>query len=97
MPKHIESPADFQEALDNGPWAWPGGYPLFFVTSDGAALSYESAKDNAHLVKRAILERDKTTTDQWDVVFVDVNWEDVALYCEHSNERIPCAYGDERE
>jgi len=34
----INTVKDFGEALRNGPYAWPGGYPLFFITADGGAL-----------------------------------------------------------
>jgi hypothetical protein len=37
----IKSVSDYRKAVRNGPYAWPGGYPLFFVTSDGAALRGE--------------------------------------------------------
>ena len=30
----------FDEALKNGPYAWPGGYPLFFLLSDGETLGF---------------------------------------------------------
>lgn len=48
------------ETIDNGPqlvsslragkYAWPGGYALAFVTSDGALLSFEAVKDNLYQV-----------------------------------------------
>lgn len=30
----INSISDFRKAMRNGPYAWPGGYPLFFVMGD---------------------------------------------------------------
>ena len=28
------------------PYAWLGGYPRYFITSDGAALSFKTAQEN---------------------------------------------------
>lgn len=90
---NINTPADLARALNQGPYAWPGGYPLFFITSDGAALSFDSAKSEAKLICQAI--RDNDTRCGWHVCAVDVNWEDPALYCDHSGKRIESAYAEE--
>lgn len=71
------------------PYAWPGGYPRFFITDDGAALSYAAAKQNKRLIRHAI--RTKSNCG-WRVVGCEINWEDGELYCAHSNERIESAY-----
>jgi hypothetical protein len=34
----IDTGREFRETLRAGAYAWPGGYPLYFITSDGAAL-----------------------------------------------------------
>jgi hypothetical protein len=82
--------ADFEAALKNGAWAWPGGYPIYFICSDGEALSFEAASKNARLISEAI--EDKSNLG-WRVVAADVNWEDETLICCHSNVKIPSAYG----
>ena len=46
----IKTLSDFRAAMRNGPYAWPGGYPLYFITSDGAALSFDAVKENLRLV-----------------------------------------------
>ncbi|WP_316172868.1 hypothetical protein [Bradyrhizobium sp. SZCCHNRI2049] len=88
----INSISDFRAAVRNGSYAWPGGYPLYFVTSDGAALSFDAAKAE----RRNILEsiRDKSS-DGWRVVGCLINWEDSELVCDHTGKRIECAYADE--
>lgn len=73
------------------PYAWPGGYPRYFITSDGAALSYKSAADNQDQIIDAI---ENKSNDGWRIVGCDINWEDLELYCEHSSERIESAYAD---
>jgi len=82
----------FATALAAGPWAWPGGYPLFFISSDGEAISFAAAKDNAALIEDAIATGDDTG---WRMVAQDINWEDGALYCAHTGERIPSAYAED--
>ena len=82
-----------KEALRNGPYAWPGGYPLYFIAADGEALSFKAVQENLREVMRATCFRHYG--EQWRVVGVDINWEDEHLYCAHSNERIPSAYGEE--
>lgn len=69
-------------------WAWPGGYPLFYMTEDNAVLCPACANgDNGS---------DTLTQDdpQWNVVATDANWEDPDLFCEHCNARIESAYAE---
>lgn len=84
--------AQFTAQLAQGGFAWPGGYPLFFVTSDGGALSFESAQKNAKLIESAIADND--STGGWQVVACQVNWEDAELYCDDTGKRIPSAYAE---
>jgi len=85
---------DLKQSLRSGPYAWPGGYPLYFITSDGAALSFQAVRDNL----RAVLSAIKTRSDDgWRVVAVEVNWEDPLLFCDHTGERIESAYAEEAE
>jgi hypothetical protein len=76
------------DRLSSSPYAWPGGYPLFAITHDGAALCHHCCKT----------ERDSigTTTgsDGWGVVAIEGNWEDPDLYCDHCGTRIESAYGE---
>lgn len=81
----------FNEQLASGPYAWPGGYPVYFVTSDGAALSFAAAKKEAELIRASIAEK---SNDGWQVVGADINWEDPQLYCEHTGQRIESAYAE---
>src|SRR5258708_12352856 len=36
--------AEIKGLLRAGQYAWPGGYPLYFITSDGAALSFGTVR-----------------------------------------------------
>jgi hypothetical protein len=74
------------------PYAWPGGYPRYFITADGAALSYKAAETERRLIRRAIRTNDNT--GGWRVVGCDINWEDAELYCDHTGYRIESAYAE---
>ena len=88
---HIKTISDFRRAYRHGPCAWPGGYPLYFITSDGGALSFEAVKQE----RRNILDSIATGCDDgWRVVGMDINYEDGNLFCDHLNERIESAYAD---
>lgn len=83
-----------KETLRNGRFAWPGGYPLYFIAADGEPLSFEAVRENWREICSAHIHRgflDK----QWQLVGVEINWEDTALYCAHTNKRIESAYGED--
>lgn len=89
---NIRTISDFRKAMRNGPYAWPGGYPLYFITSDGAALSFGAAREERRNILESILHQ---LNDGWRVVAMDINHEDQDLYCSHSGEKIQSAYGEE--
>lgn len=91
--QEISNTQQFKATLRAGAFAWPGGYPLYFITSDGAALSFDALKDKITL--RCVLSsiRDQSN-DGWQVVGCDVNWEDAELYCAHTGKRIESAYAE---
>ncbi len=89
--REINSVADFKATLRAGAYAWPGGYQLFLITSDGSTLSFDGAR--AEL--RNIIDSIQTNAnDGWRVVACDINYEDSDMYCAHTNKLIPAAYGD---
>ena len=90
----ITNTQQLRATLRAGPYAWPGGYPMFFVTSDGAALSFDSVRAEYAQVSRAIREGSR---DGWRVVACDINYEDLDLTCEHSGLPIESAYGETTE
>lgn len=83
-------------------YAWPGGYPLYYVTTDGAALCADCLTKNRALIVRATFEwgnRSKQggtrVTCGWAISGQDVNWEDASLYCDNCNKRIESAYAED--
>lgn len=88
----INSISDFRRAVRNGPYAWPGGYPLYWIMSDGAAVAFDVARVSweGRRMLEALLDN---ANDGWRPIALEINWEDTELYCEHTGERIPSAYG----
>jgi hypothetical protein len=85
--------SQFRAAMRSGPYAWPCGYPLFFVTEDGGILSFKAARECRREILSALDRGDSRSG--WAVVAVDINYEDHELTCDHTGERIECAYGDD--
>jgi hypothetical protein len=83
---------DLKNQLRSGPFAWPGGYPLYFITDDGAALSFNAVRENLRSVIWSIRHG---VNDGWRVVGCDVNWEDPKLFCDHTGNRIESAYAED--
>ena len=84
--------SELKQILRSGKYTFPGCYPLFFITYDGAALSFEAVRENLRSVIWSIKNK---VDDGWRVIGVDVNYEDSELYCEHTGERIESAYSEE--
>lgn len=85
--------AEIKTALRAGKYAWPGGYPLYFITGDGAALSFEAVRTEWRQIVWAHLHNQ--TYDQWYLAGVTINWEDPELYCDYTGERIESAYAED--
>lgn len=68
-------------------YAWPGGYPLYYVTKDGGCLCSKCANDN--------LELTLGDDPQWKITLVDINYEDTSLYCDNCQKLVESAYGED--
>jgi hypothetical protein len=84
-------PAHIKQAIRDK-YAWPGGYPLFLVTSDGAALCCDCARKEYKQIARAIRH---SLHDGWEVTGEAINWEDPDLFCDHCSKRIESAYAED--
>lgn len=76
------------------PYAWPGGYPLYVLMSDGEALSIDAAKAEWRQICRATIA---SYRDGWKAEAVVINWEDPELYCAHTGARIESAYAEQED
>lgn len=70
-------------------YAWPGGYPIFYVVDDGESLCPECVNDPSNPV------HEDAPNDGWRIVGYDINYEDAQLYCAHCNKCIESAYAEE--
>ena len=73
-------------------YAWPGGYPMFVVCVDGAALCMDCARKEYGVIAHANRHGDR---NGWATAGVDVNWEDPSLYCDHCSKRVESAYAED--
>lgn len=95
----IKTVFDFNKALESGPYTWPGMYPIYFITADGAVLSWKAAIEEQALIRDSIIDSPfngdqwPRFTDGWRVVAMEVNYEDDNLYCDHTGKKIESAYG----
>lgn len=71
--------------------AWPGGYPMFLVMSDGECLCMECARKE---YKQIAYSNRHNLRDGWRSEAADINWEDTEMYCAHCNTKIESAYGE---
>ena len=71
-------------------FAWPGGYPLLYLTADGGALCPSCA--NGPDANRVDLDAACSDDDQWRIIAYEINWEDDNLPCDHCYAFIPSAY-----
>jgi hypothetical protein len=76
-------------------YAWPGGYPIYYMCADNGALCPHCANTEKQ-VREADNHLDYPDYDQWRIVCGEVNWEDASLTCDNCGKRIESAYGDEQ-
>jgi hypothetical protein len=88
----INTVREFLDSLRGGKYSSVGGYPIFWLASDGETLSFEACKQNCKRIAQAIRDH---SNDGWRVVAYDANWEDPSMYCAHTNERIESAYAED--
>jgi hypothetical protein len=71
-------------------FAWPGGYPVFYIFRDGGVCCPDCA--NANII--AIDEERNNSHGGWALGAFDVNYEDTDLNCDHCEKAIPAAYAE---
>ena len=86
----ISTVAQLKATLRAGPYTWPGGYPLYLVTNDGAALCFKCALEEFQSIVWSIRNE---CSDGWRVIGCDVNYE--GAHCAHCGELIESAYGED--
>ena len=82
---------NLQSIVRSNGFAWPGGYPMFAITTDGGCLCPKCCKDNYRIIRES--QRDNSN-DGWQVEAVTINYEESDLICDNCNEIIQSAYGE---
>ncbi len=77
----IKAKLHIAEGEDFPAFAWPGGYPLFYLTNNNDVLCPECANG----------------TEEFDEEIIEVvpNFEDENVYCDHCSRHIESAYGED--
>lgn len=91
--RRMENLQQVKATLRAGEWTWPGGYQMFLVADDGAAICFECVrKEFRHIVGAWLYGYDSG----WKVIACEINYEDGDCVCAHCNQKIPPAYGDSK-
>ncbi len=76
-------------------FAWPGGYPMFYVFTDGGVICPACLNANIDQIDEANRGgRCCNSHGGWAVDACGVNWEDECMYCDHCHKLMESAYGD---
>lgn len=93
--RSIRAGADLRATLRAGPRAWPGGYPIVLITSDGEMVSPAALlKDRSALYQALYDIRHKM---HGRIVGADVYWEGPPIQCAYTGAEIVSAYGETEE
>lgn len=76
--------------LRNGPYAWPGGYPLYLVDIEGDCYHIDCVRR----IFRGVVADTKYRNGGYIMTNVEVNWENTAMWCYECHEIIDSAYGE---
>ena len=82
--RQIDSINKLKSCLRAGEYTFPGGYRLFFITNDGACLSFSAVLDNLQSIYYSMMN---DINDGWNIIGLSSVEEcDEEVYCDHSNE-----------
>jgi hypothetical protein len=84
--REIKTVADLKACLRAGKYAWPGGYACYFITSDGAVLSFETVRREFAVVAYAVKAHHNSG---WQVVGLGCTADcDETPVCDHTGKEI---------
>ncbi len=90
--REITNGKELCATLRAGPYAWPGGYPLFIGDSSGEVAHFECVKENL-----SSIIYDLRHTNRFGPMYCEINYENSDLYCDCCGKKIESAYGDDDE
>ena len=75
-------------------WAWPGGYPIIYITDDGATLCPACANGKNGSLASENANEVHGYRCGWQIEGYDVFYEGPPEICAHCGIEIESAYGD---
>jgi hypothetical protein len=79
----VSTVSDFRRAVRFGPYAWPGGYDIFAITSDGGVLCAKCMNAERRLIIDSIATK---RNDGWQVAAIGTTADtDDEVRCDHCN------------
>jgi hypothetical protein len=89
--RHITNTIQVRAAI-RAKFAWPGGYELFFITSDGGCLCMDCARKEYRQISWSIRNN---CSDGWKVTGTECSANcDGPLNCDHCNYELISGYED---
>jgi len=86
--QYRDTPADLAKLLVRHPYTY-GAYPLFGLTDDSGVLCRNCCRVEFRRIAESIPK------DGFYLKSLHVNWENTSLYCDHCNDFLESAYGDD--
>ena len=84
--RKIDSINKLKACLRAGEYTFPGSYRLFFITNDGACLSFSAVLDNLQEIYYSMMH---DVNDGWKIIGLSSVEEcDEEVYCDHTNEKL---------
>ena len=84
--REIDSVNKLKACLRAGEYTFPGMYRLFFITGDGACLSFSSVIDNLQSIYYSMMN---DMNDGWNITGLSSVAEcDDEVFCDHTGEEI---------
>lgn len=92
----INSVAELKATLRAGAYAWPGGYPLYIVLSDGGLIKFSTAREELASLVSALRDyrRNHYENSGWRPIACEVLYESAGDYDAHTGEELESAYGN---
>jgi hypothetical protein len=78
-------------------YAWPGGYPLYYLFGDGGVICPACVNREVGEIDAAVRDArgnrpHRSGCGGWAVDAVEANYEGSDLHCDHCGKPIECAY-----
>lgn len=89
------TPQQLAQGYRQGPYVWPGGYPIYLVLEDGEMPCWECLKTEYPSIVQAAKSPNRTG---WEPEGYIVLWEtEEPELCAHCSKELESAYGDVTE